>query len=103
MDELAPFLERTESLDRDNPAIQAAVARVTAGSRDDIDRAVRIHDFVRDEVDFGWAPTFDGGRASATLARKVGFCNTKTPLFVTMLRAAGIPARIHFAGIDTRL
>ncbi|MGZ6070368.1 MAG: transglutaminase-like domain-containing protein [Myxococcaceae bacterium] len=103
MDELAPSLERTESLDRDNPAIQAAVARVTAGSRDDIDRAVRIHDFVRDEVDFGWAPTFDGGRASATLARKVGFCNTKTPLFVTMLRAAGIPARIHFAGIDTRL
>lgn len=103
MNELAPFLERTESLDRDAPTIQAAVARATAGARDDVHRAVRIHDFVRDEIDFGWAPTFDAGRASETLARRVGFCNTKTPLFVTMLRAAGIPARIHFAGIDTRL
>lgn len=101
--EHASFLEATPSLDRDAPAIRAAVGRVTAGARDEVERAVRIHDFVRDQVPFGWAPTFDAGRASDTLARRVGFCNTKTPLFVTLLRSAGIPARIHFAGIDTRL
>jgi hypothetical protein len=103
MTEHASFLVATRSLDRDAPAIRDAVARVTSGARDDVERAVRIHDFVRDQVAFGWAPTFDAGRASDTLQRKVGFCNTKTPLFVTMLPAAGIPARMHFAGIDSRL
>jgi len=103
MNDTAPFLEATDSLDRDAPGVRAAVARVVGGAGDDVERAVRIHDFVRDQVEFGWAPTFDAGRASETLARKIGFCNTKTPLFVSMLRAAGVPARIHFAGIDTRL
>ncbi len=103
MSEHGEFLDPTPTLDRDAPAIRAAVARVTEGAKDEVERAVRIHDFVRDRIAFGWAPTFDAGRASDTLARGVGFCNTKTPLFVTMLRAAGIPARIHFAGIDTRL
>lgn len=101
--ELTPFLEPTESLDRDAPALRATVARATEGAADDVERAVRLHDFVRDEIAFGWAPTFDAGRASETLSRKIGFCNTKTPLLVTMLRAAGIPARIHFAGVNAQL
>jgi hypothetical protein len=80
-----------------------AVSRITFGSTDEVERAVRIHDFVRDEVLFGWVPSFDAQSASQTLASRVGFCNTKSPLFVAMLRAAGIPARLHFAGINKRI
>lgn len=94
------YLGRTKSLDFDEPRIADAVAGVTQGATDEVDKAVCIHDFVRDKVLFGWMPTFDAHTASETLASRIGFCNTKTPLFVAMCRAAGIPARVHIVGID---
>src|SRR5688572_15440163 len=103
MNSSSNFLELTPSLDIEAPAILDAVARVTEGATGDVERAVRLHDFVRDEVLFGWLPSFDASTASQTLEAAIGFCNTKTPLFVAVLRAAGIPARMHFAGIDKRI
>ncbi|KAJ0390322.1 hypothetical protein ATCC90586_011542 [Pythium insidiosum] len=32
-----------------------------------------------------------------------GFCNTQSTLFTALLRAAGIPARIHFVTIDAEI
>lgn len=97
------FLRATPSLDSDHSTIVEVVERITTGASDEVERAVRIHDFVRDEVAFGWVPAFDAQTASETLASRIGFCNTKTPLFVTLLRASGIPARVHFAGIDSHI
>lgn len=90
-------------IDSSHPEIAAAAARLTAGAGDDAARAVALHDFVRDRVLFGWAPAFDRQKASEVLASGVGFCNTKSTLFVALLRAAGIPARVHFATINRRL
>jgi hypothetical protein len=70
---------------------------------DDTNRAVRLHDFVRDEILFGWAPQFDRQTASEVLESRVGFCNTKSTLFIALLRAVGIPARLHVAGITARI
>lgn len=103
MDDRAAWLTPTASLDFHVPLLARTVHELLAGASSDRERAVRLHDHVRDRVRFGWAPDFDAGTASQTLARGVGFCNTKTPLFVAMLRAAGIPARLHFAGITREL
>jgi len=97
------YLAPTASLDIKAPLIVETVGRLCAGAADGVERAVRIHDFVRDQILFGWVPGFDAATASQTLASRIGFCNTKTPLFVAMLRAVQIPARIHFAGINKHI
>jgi len=96
-------LAPTRMLDADHAEIAAAAARITAGARDDGQRAVKLHDFVRDEVLFGWAPGFDRYRASEVLRDRIGFCNTKSTLFAALLRAARIPARLHCATITRKL
>lgn len=97
----ASFLAATSYIDAAHPAIVAAAKQATNGSSDDAERAVRLHDLVRD-MPFGWAPAFDEQKASEVLASGIGFCNTKSTLFAALLRAVGIPARLHFAGISRR-
>jgi len=103
MTDMSPYLAPTAALDIEAPAIVETVGRITAGAADDVERAICIHDFVRDSIPFGWVPHFDAETASQTLASRIGFCNTKTPLFVALLRAAKIPARIHFVGINKHI
>jgi len=97
------FLEVTRYIDYENPAIRETVEELTKGSSNDIEKAVRIHDFVRDEIGFGWAAEFYDQKASEVLRSGIGFCNTKGTLFVAMLRAAGIPARQHFVNINATI
>ncbi len=97
----ANWLAATPVIDCGHPAIIAAAERATTGFRTNIDRAVRLHDLVRD-IPFGWAPAFDDQTASEVLASEIGFCNTKSSLFAALLRAVGIPARIHFVAISRR-
>jgi hypothetical protein len=94
---------RTAYLDVSDPAIASAAAHITAGAQTPRERAVRIHDFVRDEIAFGFAPALYDQRASEVLRSRVGFCTTKSTLFVALLRASGIPARQHFVDIDARV
>ncbi|MEM1448895.1 MAG: transglutaminase-like domain-containing protein [Planctomycetota bacterium] len=94
------FLAPTDVIDADHPRIQELARELTAGATDDRTRAVRLHDFVRDEVRFGFQPRFYAVRASEVLAGGVGYCNTKSSLFIALLRAAGVPARARFVEID---
>ncbi|MEM9381077.1 MAG: transglutaminase-like domain-containing protein [Planctomycetota bacterium] len=94
------FLAPTDVIDADHPRIVALAEQLTAGAVDDRERAVRVHDFVRDEVRFGFQPEFYAVRASEVLSAGVGYCNTKSSLFIALLRAAGVPARPHFVEID---
>ena len=96
-------LGSTPYLDAEHPAIVRTAARVTAGAASPRERAVRIHDFVRDQIAFGFAGRFYDQRASDVLRSGVGFCNTKSTLFVALLRAAGIPARQRFVDLDARV
>lgn len=99
----AECLAPTHSVDSENPEIAAAAARITAGAKDDIERAVLLHDFVRDRIAFGWAPRFDRYRASEVLRDGIGFCNTKSTMLAALLRASGIPARLHCATINRKI
>ena len=61
-----------------------------------------IYNFVRDEILFGYNVD-DSILASQVLSDGYGQCNTKGTLFMALLRACGIPCRVHGFTIDTKL
>jgi hypothetical protein len=99
----ASFFLNASMIDSTASVIVETTNKVVAGARGERERAVRIHDFVRDEIKFGWSTGFYDQRASDVLSVKIGYCNTKSTLFVAMLRAAGIEARQHFVNIDAAI
>ncbi len=92
------FLKPTRYLTVESTPIRQAVEPFRAIS-DPSARAVAIHDWVRDQIAFGFSSDFWRQTADEVLKSRVGYCNTKSTLFVTMLRATGIPARQVFVSI----
>ena len=80
--------------------IETLAARLTHGLDAERARAVRIHDFVRDRIAFGFTPRLDDATPEQTLDEGVGHTIAKTALFVALLRATGLQARQHFVTID---
>ena len=93
------WLHATDYLDTDHRNVSATVHRLTSGLSDDREKALALFAFVRDDIRFGFARGFWDNKASEVLASGVGYCNTKSTLFVALLRAAGIPARQVFVDI----
>jgi transglutaminase-like putative cysteine protease len=96
----ARYLAATAYIDIGAPSIQRLATRLTSGVADDRGKALAIFLFVRDEIRFGFGAGFYDQKASTVLSNGIGFCNTKSTLFVALLRAAGIPARQVFVDID---
>jgi transglutaminase-like putative cysteine protease len=94
------FLGATALIDVAHPSIQSAAARITRGKATDREKAVAIHNFVRDQIAYGFGPKFYDHKASEVLRSRRGFCNPKGTLFIALLRASGIPARQHFVEIS---
>lgn len=86
-------------IDAYNPKVRETAASIAGGGSSDRARAVRLHDFVRDEIRFGWTRGFYDVAASQVLGRRRGYCVTKTTLMVALCRAAGIEARPVFVDI----
>jgi transglutaminase-like putative cysteine protease len=74
--------------------VQAAVAEILAGSAasDDWTRAVRIHEWVYQQVEK--TPTLSIPSALDVLEQRRGDCNEHAVLYTALARAAGIPTRI---------
>lgn len=102
-DNPASYLSPTPVIDSDYLRIRQTAAALAAGAADDRERALRIHAFVRDRIKFGWQSAFYDVRASEVLEAGIGYCNTKSTLFIALLRAASIPARPHFVDLDARI
>lgn len=90
------WLAATRWIDVRHPAVVAATEEAVGTRATARERAVAIHDWVRERVPFGFSRSFYRQRASDVLRAGVGYCNTKATLFIAMLRAAGIPARQRF-------
>ena len=99
----ARFLMAAGAIDADHPEVRAVAQRITVGCATDRERAVAIHDAVRDEVAFGFPGTGYETRASEVLDAGVGDCHTKGALFVALLRAVGVPARLRFVDLPADL
>jgi hypothetical protein len=97
--EEAGFLGATPWIDADHPEIRSTAERLTRGLATPRERAVAVHDFVRDEIDYEFGSRFYEHAASEVLRSGRGYCVTKTTLFVALLRAAGVPARQRFVEI----
>jgi len=82
------------------PFINELAQSITRGAQSDRERAVMIHDYVRDTVRYGFTARFDEATPGETLKAGVGHCNPQTDLFVTLLRAVGIAARYHYVTIS---
>ncbi|MBU0731713.1 transglutaminase-like domain-containing protein [Patescibacteria group bacterium] len=77
--------------DYNNPAIKQKA--------EELKTLESIFYFIRDEIKYELTPKGDLDKASETLEKKSGQCNNKNNLFMALCRAAGIPARMHFAEI----
>jgi hypothetical protein len=60
----------------------------------EFERIRSIYNFIRDEIRFGYNVD-DSIPASKVLKDGYGQCNTKGTLFMALLRAVGIPCRVH--------
>jgi hypothetical protein len=83
--------------------LEALAARLIAGAAGERERAVRLHDFVRDRIPFGFAPRLHAATAEESLVDGVADPIAKTTLFVALLRAAGLRAFPHAVTIDREL
>ncbi len=99
---LYPLLQPTSLLDFDHPSIDRLIA--TKGWREASlwDRVGAAYEFVRTDIRFGYNAR-DELPASQVLADGYGQCNTKATLLMALLRALGVPCRLHGFTIDRSL
>jgi Transglutaminase-like superfamily len=102
-EEMKPYLIPTEFIDSDNQTILETSRSLTAHLASEKDKAIAIHDFVRDHVKFGFSRNFWKQKASEVLQEGKGFCNTKATLFIALLRASNVPAKQVFVNINSQI
>lgn len=88
------LLKKTKLLDYDDCLIQSLIYE--RGWRDlpEYDAIGAVYHFVKDEILFGYNRC-DTLTASEVLSDGIGQCNTKSTLLMALLRALGIPCRLH--------
>ena len=95
------WLGSTQLLDLDDPKLRIQAMRITQLASSATQKAVFIHDFVKSPP-FGCVSAFDHIPAATVLRAGRGDCDTKNTLFVALLRAAGVPARLRFVTLSSK-
>lgn len=88
------YLEETPILDFNEPSIQSLVNNRGWSKLEEEEKIKQIYYFVKDEIKFGYNAS-DDLKASEVLVDGYGQCNTKSTLFMALLRAVKIPCRFH--------
>ncbi|GEM_PF-664163 len=96
-------LSETSYLNFSHPTVQIAITDATRNASSPKEKAIAIHDYVRDEIVFGFSSDFYDMSASDVLAEGRGFCNNQSTVFAAMLRGAGIPARHRFYSLSAQV
>jgi hypothetical protein len=96
------YLQETGMLNFSHSSIQRLIKERQWAKEDAFQKIQKIYNFVRDEIAFGYN-TDDTIPASEVLSDGYGQCNTKGTLFMALLRAVGIPCRIHGFTINKKL
>ena len=84
------FLIGTKYCDVENPKMREQIKKLLLSCDDNVHSAIRIFNWVRDEVKYGF--DFWDVKASETMGKMRGMCANKANLQIALLRAAGIPA-----------
>lgn len=83
--------------------LHEVVDRVVQPGAPEQNKAVALHDFVRDTVKFGFNKYFDNTPLEYLLNYRFGHCNPKTSLMVELFRAAGFEAHRHYVAIPNEI
>lgn len=94
---------QAQALDGDKTDLEELVSELTAGIEHEREKAIALHDYVRDEIPFGFSSRFYNETAGQVLESGLGYCNTKSTLFVALLDRAAIPARQRFVDISAEI
>ena len=93
------LLKETTMLNFNHSSIRTLIENKGWKNLIEKDRILAIYNFIRDEIAFGYNVN-DGITAVDVLKDGYGQCNTKGTLFMALLRAVGIPCRIHGFYVD---
>src|SRR5690606_37219702 len=96
------YFKESKILDYSNVSIQELLEHKGWKDFGIVSRIKDIYNFVRDEIKFGYNVS-DDIPASEILNDGYGQCNTKVTLLMALLRATGIPNRIHGFTTDNAL
>ena len=88
------YLKETQMVNYRADSIQSLVEKRGWRSLEEFERIGAIYDFVRNEILFGYNRS-DLLNAEEVLRDGYGQCNTKGTLLMALLRASGIPCRLH--------
>ncbi|ETT77215.1 hypothetical protein C173_05226 [Paenibacillus sp. FSL R7-277] len=99
---MSAYLKETELLNYSHSLIRQIVHSRQWDSMSRKDQILGIYNYVRDEIRFGYNRA-DDIPASEVLQDGYGQCNTKGVLFMALLRAVGVPCRMHGFAIDKKL
>ncbi len=95
------WLRETEQLNYTAIKVRILMTQITQLQHDDLGKALAIHKYVK-TLPFGCVADFCRNKASDIIKLGYGDCHTKGLLFVALLRAAQIPARLRFVTLPTR-
>jgi hypothetical protein len=96
------YLRQTPILDYNSKEIKELIDKLLVDIKDTEGKTEKIYYFVKDEIKFGYNES-DDIPASKILKDGYGQCNTKTSLFMALVRAVEIPCRAHFFKINKRV
>ncbi len=88
------LLQPTAMLDYKHPQIVKLIEDNLWASMPMYDGIGAVYDFVRNDIKFGYNKS-DNLAASEVLSDGYGQCNTKAVLLMALLRAIGVPTRLH--------
>lgn len=100
MAHLPEFLATSRYCDVEHSDIHDQAHQLTRSCRSDIEKAVVLFEWVRDEVEYRLG--LYKNTASETLAQGWGSCSNKANLLVALLRALEVPAGFHLLEVKTR-
>lgn len=84
-------------------SVRDVIAQVVLGTATQRENAIALHDYVREEIKFGFNKYFDASPPDYTLACGYGHCNPKSRLMVALFRAMGLDAFQHFVVISKEI
>ena len=98
-DDSALWSGKTWLLDLANSKLRLRALHISQLVTGDVQKANRIHDFVKSLSFDGWTA---GGHISAAVVLKSGRgnCHSKSTLFVVLLRVLNISARLRFVSLS---
>jgi transglutaminase-like putative cysteine protease len=100
------YLRPTEFIDSDSPEIQDFAQKAVGDATTPRDKAVILYFAVRDGIyydPYRIDPSPNAYKASNILRQGYGYCVAKAVVLAAVLRAQGIPSRLHFADVRNHL